>query len=243
LNDFELALGIYGDNQPLGYKTSTWAVNDIWTGAETTAPMYLQAFLPNNSNTDIYNLSLEAGEFPWRSDAPVQRLQYRVIENSTLVALSGGFTVAGRLQNRIFDETQHDIHSQWDYTIVGSSKNSLLPPVGEPFVLAEGRINVPLGHNGVIMFTSKIRVQGDPTDEGGICTLWISIDDKIVGFQGVQELKYPSSVSQRTITASYLATGELSLSPGIHHIKSMIKIDGEFKHLSVHKDMPLMWFD
>ncbi len=118
-----------------------------------------------------------------------------------------------------------------------------MPPVGEPFVLAEGTLNIPEGHNGIIMFTSKIRVQGDSADEGGICTLWITIDDKIVGFVGAQPLEYPNSVSQRTITTSYLTTGENALSPGVHQIKSMIQVDGDFKHLSVHNDMPLMWFD
>lgn len=235
--------GIYMDDQPLGYNISTWGVNDIYNGAETTAPMYLQAFIENSSNADIHNLSLQAGEFPWRSGAPLQKLKYRVIKSSTLVALSGGFTVAGSLQNRVFDENIHNIHSQWDYTIVGSSESSLLPPVGEPFVLAEGTVNIPEGHNGVIMFTSKIRVQGDVADGGGTCSLWISIDDKIVGFIGVQQLKFPNSVSQRTITASFLATGAQALSPGAHQIKSMIKVDGNFKHLSVHNDMPLMWFD
>jgi hypothetical protein len=93
------------------------------------------------------------------------------------------------------------------------------------------------------MFIAKSRVQGGEDDGGGTVRLWIVADGKKVGSTGVQELKRPYSASQRTISASYLTAGANALMPGDHTVSVYGRADGDFSHLAMVKDLPLIWFD
>jgi hypothetical protein len=93
------------------------------------------------------------------------------------------------------------------------------------------------------MIAAKARVQGDGADRGGTVTLWITVDGARRGSIGTQELRAPSSVSQRTISASYLAAGKLALRPGRHKVRVYGRADGDFVHLTLSRDLPLVWFD
>ncbi len=117
------------------------------------------------------------------------------------------------------------------------------PPAGSDVLLAQTTISVPDGHPGVVMLLAKTRVQGDDSDPGGTARLWITVDGTPRGSVGVQQLAAPFSVSQRTISASYVAAGDERLRPGKHLVRVYGRANGSFIHLVYLRDLPLLWFD
>ena len=84
---------------------------------------------------------------------------------------------------------------------------------------------------------------GDNADPGGLVQLWLTIDGIRRGSLGAQEIKAPSGVAQRTVSASYLSAGKGALKPGRHTVGVYARADGQFVHLSLVRDIPLVWFD
>jgi hypothetical protein len=77
------------------------------------------------------------------------------------------------------------------------------------------------------------------TNESGNVYLWITVDGVSSGSLGVQHLQTPGMCSQRTLTASYLAT---SLT-GTHTVAVHAKADGTMCDVNVQNEIPLVWFD
>jgi hypothetical protein len=103
-------------------------------------------------------------------------------------------------------------------------------------------IDVPHNHSGVVMLTAKTRVAGDGSDDGGVIELWLTVDGVRRGSTARQVLRAPSSVSTRPLTASYLAAGDLALTPGQHKVRVMARATGSFRHVCFSRDIPLLWF-
>uniref|UniRef100_UPI00224FCC41 hypothetical protein n=1 Tax=Dyella silvatica TaxID=2992128 RepID=UPI00224FCC41 len=165
-------------------------------------------------------------------------VQYRMGSDSRVITLQGGMTVVGSAPQA------SDPHNEANYLCIASNINwSGCPAMGTNTVLAEADIVIPQGHNGVVLITGKTRIQGDPADQGGQSSLFLSIDGVTHGAVGVQDLAYPDAVSTRTLGASYLATGANALSPGTHHVVLYGRATGSFMHLATTKDLPLIWFD
>jgi hypothetical protein len=118
-----------------------------------------------------------------------------------------------------------------------------VPAVGTDVPLAAATLDLPAGHDGVVMFLAKTRVQGDLADAGGTASLHLALDGRPVGSIGVQQLAAPDGASQRTVAASYLAAGDQALAPGRHTVVVYGRADGQFKHLAMVKDLNLIWFD
>jgi|GEM_PF-3063440 len=227
--------GIHLDGSYVGNAAGLWTVNDLWTGAETQAPMFLHAFLPSLA-AGQHGLSLDASEFPWGGDEDT--VQYRVGAGTRLITLAGGMTVRGSAP---ISQAQYDTT---DYVGIGTDQGwPGVPAVGTDVVLSSADFDVPPGHSGVIMFVAKSRVQGDPSDDGGTVSLRLKLDGSFVGPVGIQQLAYPDAVSQRTIATSYLSAGAGALAPGHHTIQAVARADGSFVHLAMVKDLPLLWFD
>ena len=227
--------GIHMDGSYVGNGAGLWTVNDIWTGAETQAPMFLHAFVPS-VNAGVHVLSLDASEFPWGSNE--DSVQYRVGAGTRLVAMTGGMHVRGSAP---ISQAQYDTT---DYIGIGTDQSwPGVPEVGTDVELATATFDVPDGHSGVVMFLAKSRVQGDSSDQGGSVSLRLKLDGTFVGSTGIQQLASPDSVSQRTIATSYLAAGTAALAPGQHTIQAIARADGSFIHLAMVKDLPLLWFD
>ena len=74
-------------------------------------------------------------------------------------------------------------------------------------------------------------------------TLWLTIDGVRRGSTGVQELVAPSTISQRTISASYLTADEHRLKPGWHTVQVIGHVRGSFFTVGLSRDLPLVWFD
>jgi hypothetical protein len=228
-------LGIYLDGSNPGNGQSTWSVNDIWTGAETQAPLFAHAFfasMPSGNHT----VSFDTSEFPWTGQEDT--VVYTVGAGATFLVLRDGLTVRGSAP------ISQALNNSIDYIGIGTNENwPGVPAVSTDVELASSTFVVPPGHSGVVMFMAKSRVQGDSADAGGTVSLRLSLDGSFVGSTGIQQLKSPDSVSQRTISSSYLASGSLALTPGSHTIKAIARAEGSFKHLAMNKDLPLLWFD
>ena len=222
-----------------------YTVNDIFSGAEFEAPMYCQGV----HDPDLWGpgpggvFSLVATEFPFCVDgspSSANFVEYTVGGTATLVAVHGGIQVHGHIG------TDLPTHTLNEYVCIGTTAASAgCPPSGEPVVIARCPVEIPKGHDGIVFFSARGRCQGDIRDAGGTVKLWIEIDGVPMSSVGVQGLGGSgTSVSQRTLAASYLATGNEALTPGIHEVGLVAEVTGSFFHLSIHNDHPLlMWFD
>ncbi|MBL4848463.1 MAG: hypothetical protein JKY65_23325 [Planctomycetes bacterium] len=218
-----------------GVRTNM-SVTDIWDGASLRASLFSQAYVEGSRfDGSPRTLSLDACEFPWSPNREPE-LEFQVGATSGLVTLHGGMQVAGTAP--VLPQFE-----QGDYIVVGGSRTPQRAPLGQPRLLAQGALSVPAGHDGVVFLTAKARVQGDSSDPGGTVTLWIEIDGVRRGCIAVQQLRSPASVSQRTISASYLAAGQERLRPGAHVVRLYARAVGDFKHLSVHNDCGVIFFD
>jgi hypothetical protein len=237
-HDGDAMFGIYLDGVDPGNGAMLWSVNDTCQCAEEHAPLYTHGFLTNLASGS-HSLTLEALELPWAQTPAVDDPAiFQVGDNATLVTLSGDLTVAGSYASE--DVTNRRLEN---FAIATSEAWPNTPPVGTDVMIAESTFAVPVGHTGVVMFLTKSRVQADASDPGGLVRLWLELDGQAVGSTGIQQLAAPFSVSQRTISASYLATGAGALAPGQHTIRTFARCDGQFIHMTLVRDLPLVWFD
>ena len=226
--------GIYADGQNLGNGAANWSVNDLFSGAELQAPMYTHALIP--ATAAPRQVSLDATEFPWNpnQNGGEDPVMYRIGAGARLVTLWGGLDFYGAASS------SDRVNDWYDYIGIGADHPyGNVPPTGTDVPIATTALSIPPGRTGTVFFSAQTRVQGDSADSGGQASLWISIDGARVGSTAVQQLSYPNSDSQRTLTASYLAT---ALSPGVHQIQVFARADGSFKHLAVTADAPLIYF-
>jgi hypothetical protein len=239
-------LGIYINGHHPGNSRSLWTVNDLCRCAEVLGPMFTQALLRNDNSRSL--ISLAATEYPWDQPntppAGEDTADYIVRPSSTLVALNGGMNVVGKGEpdRPGFDSLEGTV---WDWGCVAmdSDPSGSCPPPGANVRIASGTFEVPSGDPRVVMFTAKSRVQAGANDRGGTIKLWLVIDGVHRGSVGLQDLASPSTISQRTISASYLAAGEQRLTPGKHTIAVYARVEGSFANVSLSRDIPLVWFD
>jgi hypothetical protein len=239
-------LGIYVNGHHPGTSRSLWTVNDLCSCAEVLGPMYTHAFLRNDNQRSL--ISLAATEYPWDHPDVVyageDTARYIVRSSSTLVALSGGMNIVGKAEPDL-SGVDNLKGTAWDFGCVAreSDPSGECPPPGADVRIASETIDVPGDYPAVVMFTAKARVQAGPDDGGGTVMLWIVVDDVHRGSVGYQDLAAPSTISQRTISASYLAAGDQTLSPGRHRVAVYARVVGTFARLSLSRDLPLVWFN
>jgi hypothetical protein len=226
--------GIYLNNQCPSNDIANWGVNDITIGAEQHAPIYCFAMhniIGNNS------VSFKATELSYDPGDPADLVKYRVGQGLRMISLWGMGLSGGAIRSM-------ESCYRTDYQCVGSSSGwSGCNPTGTNTLIAPKTVTIPNGHNGVVFFKAETRVQGDLNDIGGNVKLWINIDGQDVGTVGVQQLKYPNGQSARMLAASYLSAGNNRLTPGQHIVKVYARADGNFIHLSVMNELPLIYFD
>ncbi|MFC3651076.1 hypothetical protein ACFONN_05940 [Dyella humi] len=223
------------DGSTLPNNQASWSDNDMYSEAENQAPFFSHAYIPNVSSA-MHAVSLAASALPY-SGGLTNTVQYRMGADSTLIALQGMQLSGGA-------SFVSDAHNVTNYICVGTNQGwSGCPPVGTAVPIAEGNIVIPPGHNGIVFITGKTRIQAGSSDAGGTAALYLTVDGVQVGSTGIQQLKSPDSVSTRTLSASYLATGVNTLSVGTHHVVLYGSVTGSFIHAAMTQDLPLVWFD
>lgn len=200
---------------------------------------------PPLSSPAGYAVTLAASAEPWTSAVHrpgfppgVNPVQYQVAAGAGLVAITG-LPIMGRAV--LTDRVDFPL----DYVCVGTTKGWPGCPTAGPavqHVLANATVTVPVGHSGEVAFVAKSIVQADGADGGGTVTMGLRVDGLTVGSKGVQQLRPPSCVSTRTISTSYVSAGDGRLLPGRHLVEVVVTVTGDFAHLSMVKDLPLLWF-
>lgn len=228
-NSGDAMLGLFLD----GYSQdgqSVWPVEDLYNAAQTQAPMSTHAHF-KNVYTGNHNISLNATEFPWCSQLEENPVQYRVGAGSNLIVLAGGMQVKGSAP----------VLSKQD--CIGGTRLGC-PSVGSIVTIAQANINIPQGHNGIVMFSAKMKIQPMESDTGS-AFMWLDIDNgQAASSWAVADFRAPYGQSQKTMYASYLAVGQNRLSPGNHIVKIQAMVQGNIEYVtSSPMDLPLIWYD
>jgi hypothetical protein len=238
-------MGILLNGQEAGISSMTWSINDLYTGAETQAPLYSQAMFTAAPSQSTVQFVASESPYYQPQDPQTNNVRYRAGANSRLVTLANGFQVYGKGLNPQFDYAAAGPYRRFAYVCVGT--NGFLPgcpAAGSEVVIGRGQVCVPAGHNGAVLFSAKSRVQGDVNDGGGTVYLYLKLNGTGVGSLGVQQLgPRPNAVSTRTLAASYLAAEGAALAPGCHTIEAVAQVVGDFRHMMMNADMPVVWFD
>jgi hypothetical protein len=129
-------------------------------------------------------------------------------------------------------------------TTIGSSG---CPAAGTDVVIGTAIITIPAGHDGIVYFSAKTRIQADNSDSFATAVLGIKVDNVARGTLGVQQLAVGAGQSSRNLSSSYLsAPGPNSavLSPGPHTVQTYINVSGSLLHYpAVPQDVVLTYFD
>ena len=217
----------------LDNDTSQWSVNDLYKGAELTAPMFLHSF---HNLIGQNKLKLKGGKLTF--DYFDNTVSYKVDNSVQLITLysmelSGKASISSAKCNR----------EDWGFFGTSDKMNKTITPVNDKHEVLKTDLTIPKNHNGVILFLTKMRIQPGIEDLGGTAELWINIDGNDVGTIGMQGFKHHSSASSRTISASYLSSGKMSLKPGSHTVRVYLRAQGDFKQIAHSLDLPLIYFD
>ena len=113
--------------------------------------------------------------------------------------------------------------------------------------IASKTIQIPAGHNGVVEFSAKTRIQLDNADGNATAILGIKIDGVQQGTLGIQQIRDGYGEASRTLTASYLSVAgpnSAPLAPGAHTVEVYINVQGaEILHAAVPDEVALVYFD
>ncbi len=237
--------GIFLNGREPRLHSATWSINDLFAGAEVQAPMFAHALFPSPPHDSL--VELVASESPYYTPrmASTNAVRYRVGASTRLVTLSGGMQVAGRGFAPGHDYVTRGSHQRYAYVCIGTNgfRTERCPPTGTEVVLGRASVCIPRGHDGVVMFSSRTRIQGDDHDAGGTVNLRLRIDGRDVAANAQDLGPRPHAVSTRTIGTSYLAVGKDALRPGCHEVQAIGHATGDFRNISLNADLPLLWFD
>lgn len=233
-------LTIYKDGAQPTLSQATWTNNDGYPVIELRAPMYSHAYFDTSGGSSA--ISLNASLYPWSVNGQPNNVTYQVDKSAQLVSLVGGMTLYGKVLST-WNSPQNESHFGYFWCIGSDQSWPGCPATNTEVKLATTTITVPATHSGEVFFTSKIRMQGDPSDGGGNVFLYLKIDGQPVSSYGVQGITAYDGASQRTLSTSYFTAGGLRLSPGSHTVEAWVKASGSFIHMTASADLPLIYFD
>lgn len=154
-------IGIFANHAEQNIDSTTWSINDLYTGAETQAPMYSQAMF---THPGISSVQLVASESPYAGN----NVQYRIGAGSSLVVMSGLSAIAGKGLTPSYPYSTSGNYNRFAYKCIATNGFlSTCPSTESEVVIGSGQVCIPPSHNGVVMFSAKTRIQADPADLGG----------------------------------------------------------------------------
>lgn len=231
------------DDSKTAANVASISDNDLTVGGESEAPLFNHGFFADLT-VGSHEVTLEAESEPWPKELGRNNtVRYRASAGSRIIALSGGIRVAGRFPE-IDPASEPKTDGRFAFLCIATNvKWRGCPMAGQDVVIASADIEIPQDHNGIVLFSGLTRIQGDSQDNGGSIELWLTVDGFRRGSTARQDLAAPAALSTRTVSLSYLADGKHALSRGKHTIVLHGRAIGEFKHLMVGRDTPLIWFD
>jgi hypothetical protein len=121
------------------------------------------------------------------------------------------------------------------------------PAAGSDVVLASAWVTIPPGHDGIVLFNARTRIQAGNADSFATALLGIRVDGQPVAAVGMQQLAAGAAQASRTLSASFLSAADSPvgvLVPGAHLVEVTINVSGSnLLHPGVPMDLPLTWFD
>lgn len=240
-------LGLFADGQCQSTHSASWSVNDIHPDAELQAGMMLHSAHPLGIGQQR-SLSLVGSELAFGSDqasAPSGAHENGVcwgLGSARMVTASAG-AVTGSASSG------PDLScATYTWRCVATTLGSAgCPQAGTDVVLSSAQINIPNGHDGIVLFNARTRIQAANEDGFATVVLGIKVDGQSVSALGLQQLAVGAGQASRTLSASYLsapdsATGPLSV--GTHTVEVYINVSGNpLRYPSVPGDVSLTWFD
>jgi len=240
-------LGLRADGACQTTHSASWSVNDIDPDAEKQAPMMLHGvhrLLPGQSRT----LELVASELAFGSDqagspsGPHENGVCWGLGSARLLSASGG-GVAGAAAS---GASQFCATYTWRCVATTQGVASC-PPAGSDVVLASAWVTIPPGHDGIVLFNARTRIQAGNADSFATALLGIRVDGQPVAAVGMQQLAAGAAQASRTLSASFLSAADSPvgvLAPGPHLVEVTINVSGSsLMHPGVPMDLPLTWFD
>ena len=245
--DVDALLGLRADGACQTTHSASWSVNDIDPDAEKQAPMMLHGvhrLLPGQSRA----LELVASELAFGSDqagspsGPHENGVCWGLGSARLLSASGG-GVAGAAAS---GASQFCATYTWRCVATTQGVASC-PPAGSDVVLASAWVTIPPGHDGIVLFNARTRIQAGNADSFATALLGIRVDGQPVAAVGMQQLAAGAAQASRTLSASFLSAPDAPggvLAPGTHRVEVTINVSGgNLMHPGVPLDLPLTWFD
>ncbi len=236
-------LGLRADGICQSTHSASWSVNDIDPNAELQAPVMLHGvhrLLPGQQRS----LTLVASELAFGSDFPGAHENGVCwgLGSARMLSASGG----GVFGSAVSGPAQ--ACSTYTWRCVASTIGApLCPPPSTTVVLASAQVYIPPGHDGIVLFNARTRIQGDNADTLTSALLGIRVNGEPVAAIGMQQLAAGAAAASRTLSASYLSAvnapgGTLGL--GLHVVEVTIEVSGSsLRHVSVPNELALTWFD
>jgi hypothetical protein len=240
-------LGLYGNNICQSTDNAAWSVNDIHPDAELQAAMMLHgahALQPNESMLT----SLVGSELAFGSDqasAPSGAHENGVcwgLGSARLITATGG-AVNGRAP-----VAPNRLCATYTWRCVATTQASpTCPPAGTEVILTSTQLAIPPGHDGIVLFNARSRIQADNSDGFATATLGLKINGVSRGALGVQQLADGAGEASRTLSASVLTAPNApggTLGTGLHVVEVYMRVEGNrLRFPSAPSDLSLTWFD
>jgi len=240
-------LGIFSDGLCQSTHNAAWGVNDLDPDAELQAAMTAQAahlLFPGQHR----QISLIGSELAFGSDqagSPSGAHENGVcwgLGSAQLVTAHAG-AVAGAAP-----VGPEQLCSTYTWRCVATTIGQPgCPPAGTNVTLTSAQIAIPVGHDGIVQFNARTRIQADNADGFATIILGLKIDGNEVGAVGVQQLAAGAGQASRTLSASYLSaplSPSGTLATGLHTVEVYLRVEGALLNFpSAPQDLALTWFD
>jgi hypothetical protein len=240
-------LGLFADGVCQSTHSASWSVNDLHPDAELQAGMMLHG-VHRLGIGQQRSLSLVGSELAFGSDqagSPSGAHENGVcwgLGSARMLTASAGAVTGAAVSG---PETACATYT-WR-CVATTLGQSGCPQAGTDVVISTAQVQIPVGHDGIVLFNARTRIQAGNDDGFATVILGIKIDGQPVSALGLQQLAVGAGQASRTLSASYLSapgtpTGPLSV--GTHTVEAYINVSGNpLRYPSVPSDVSLTWFD
>ena len=240
-------LGLFADGLCQSTHSASWSVNDLHPDAELQAGLMLHG-VHRLGIGQQRSLSLVGSELAFGSDqagSPSGAHENGVcwgLGSARMLTASAGAVTGAAVSGP--DTACATYTWRCVATTLGQAG---CPQAGTDVVIGSAQVQIPLGHDGIVLFNARTRIQAGNDDGFATVILGIKVDGQPVSALGLQQLAVGAGQASRTLSASYLsapgtATGPLSV--GAHTVEAYINVSGNpLRFPSVPSDVSLTWFD
>jgi hypothetical protein len=240
-------LGLYGNSICQATENASWSVNDLHPDAELQGAMMLHSAHALQPGESLLS-SLIGSELAFGSDQAGSPSGAH--ENGVCWALGSARLIsatAGAVNGRAASGP-NQLCATYTWRCVATTQGSpSCPPAGTDVPLTSAQIAIPQGHDGIVLFNARSRIQADNSDGFATAVLGLKVNGIDRGALGVQQLADGAGEASRTLSASLLTAPDAPggvLSPGLHHVEVYMRMSGDrLRFPSAPRDLALTWFD